>query len=53
MVETDLFPKIAEKRRLFGYRFKGQWFDTGTPERYTRAESGWKGFSIKAGGIKP
>jgi NDP-sugar pyrophosphorylase family protein len=44
MVEKDLFPKLAEQGRLYGYEFKGQWFDTGTPERYNYANENWEGF---------
>jgi len=43
MYEKDVFPKVAEEGKLFGYNFSGQWFDTGTPERYERAITGWKG----------
>ena len=34
MFEKDIFPKLAKEGKLFGYIVKGQWFDTGTPERY-------------------
>ena len=43
MLEKDVFPKVAENGRLFGYTFSGQWFDTGNPERYERALKNWKG----------
>ncbi|MFH1444924.1 MAG: nucleotidyltransferase family protein [Nanoarchaeota archaeon] len=42
MVEKDIFPKIAASGRLFGFPFNGQWFDTGTPERYEKAIKEWK-----------
>ncbi len=42
MVEKDLFPRLASEGRLFGYPFSGQWFDTGTLERYERAIKEWK-----------
>jgi NDP-sugar pyrophosphorylase family protein len=42
-IETDVFPKIAKMGKLFGYPFSGQWFDTGTPERYEKAIKGWQG----------
>lgn len=45
MFEKDVFPVIAQKGRLFGYKFKGQWFDTGTWERYEQAIKEWKGLS--------
>jgi NDP-sugar pyrophosphorylase family protein len=43
MYEKDVFPKLAREGKLFGYIFSGQWFDTGTPERYEKAINGWKG----------
>lgn len=43
MYEKDVFPILAERRELFGYIFEGQWFDTGTPERYEKAIKEWKG----------
>jgi NDP-sugar pyrophosphorylase family protein len=44
MVEKDLFPYLAKKGRLNGYKFSGQWFDTGTEERYAITEQNWAGF---------
>jgi mannose-1-phosphate guanylyltransferase len=43
MYEKDIFPKLATQKKLFGYIFSGQWFDTGTPERYELAIKEWKG----------
>ncbi|MBS3090567.1 nucleotidyltransferase family protein [Candidatus Pacearchaeota archaeon] len=43
MLETGVFPKLAKEGRLYGYKFKGQWFDTGTFERYEEAKQKWKG----------
>lgn len=45
MFEKDIFPKIAQEGKLFGHPFSGQWFDTGTMERYERALREWKGLS--------
>lgn len=45
MYEQDIFPKLAKSKKLFGYPFSGQWFDTGTPERYERAIKEWRGLS--------
>jgi len=45
MYEKDIFPLLARQKSLYGYIFSGQWFDTGTPERYERAIREWK--SIK------
>lgn len=42
-IERDVFPKLAQQGKLFGYPFEGQWFDTGTLERYEKAIKGWKG----------
>jgi dTDP-glucose pyrophosphorylase/mannose-6-phosphate isomerase-like protein (cupin superfamily) len=43
MLERDVFPKIAREGRLYGYKFKGQWFDTGNLERYEIAIKNWQG----------
>ncbi len=43
MLERDVFPKLAGEGRLYGYKFKGQWFDTGTLERYEEAIKNWRG----------
>lgn len=43
MLERDVFPKLAEQGRLYGYPFSGQWFDTGNIERWERAIKEWKG----------
>jgi mannose-1-phosphate guanylyltransferase len=42
MMEKDIFPKLAKMGKLCGYPFAGQWFDTGTEERYTKAQKEWK-----------
>jgi NDP-sugar pyrophosphorylase family protein len=31
-IEREVYPKIVKKNKLAGYPFRGQWFDTGTPE---------------------
>lgn len=41
MLEKDVFPVLAEKQRMAGYTLEGQWFDTGTPERFARAQKEW------------
>lgn len=41
-LERDVFPKVAVMGRLYGYPFSGQWFDTGTLERYEVALKKWK-----------
>lgn len=45
MFEKDIFPKIAQMGRLYGYTFGGQWFDIGTPERYEVALKRWNGIN--------
>lgn len=42
-LERDIFPRIAQSGKLFGFPFKGQWFDCGNMERYERALKEWKG----------
>ena len=37
MVEKDLFPKLAQEKRLAAFQFQGDWFDCGTWERYEKA----------------
>jgi mannose-1-phosphate guanylyltransferase len=47
MVEKNIFPQLAEQGKLYGFKFDGQWFDTGTPERYKFAEENWRGYKEK------
>ncbi len=42
MMEKDVFPKLAESGKLFGYKDDGQWFDTGTFEDYERVKKEWR-----------
>jgi len=42
MLETDLFPKLAREGKLFGYKWKGKWFDCGNWQRYSEAIHSWK-----------
>ena len=46
LIEKDIFPKIAADRKLYGYSFSGQWFDTGNLDRYAKARQEWKGLSV-------
>ncbi len=41
MLETDLFPKLAKEKKLFGYKWKGKWQDVGTWERWENAIKNW------------
>ena len=45
-LEREIFPKIAEMGKLYGYPFSGQWFDTGNIERYERAIKEWKDITL-------
>jgi NDP-sugar pyrophosphorylase family protein len=42
MVETDLFPKLVQKKQLAGFEFEGEWMDCGTFERYEKAIKNWQ-----------
>jgi mannose-1-phosphate guanylyltransferase len=42
MLEKSVFPQLASRGKLYGFPFSGQWFDTGTPERYWKACREWK-----------
>jgi NDP-sugar pyrophosphorylase family protein len=46
MLEKDVFPKITEIGKLFGYPFSGQWYPTDTPEMYEYALDNWKGIKF-------
>jgi NDP-sugar pyrophosphorylase family protein len=41
MFETDLFPQLAREGKLFGYKYKGQWFDCGDFQRWEDAIKNW------------
>ena len=41
-LEKEVFPKLVEQRKLFGYMFSGQWFDVGNPEIYQQAVKAWR-----------
>jgi NDP-sugar pyrophosphorylase family protein len=42
MLRKDVFLQLAEQGKLFGYHDPGQWFDTGTPERYQQTNQEWQ-----------
>jgi len=50
MLEKDIFPLFANEDKVIGYPFGGQWFDTGTMERYENAITNWKGFKYEKQG---
>lgn len=41
LLETEVFPRLAQENKLYGYPFEGQWFDVGTPETYEEAVKKW------------
>jgi NDP-sugar pyrophosphorylase family protein len=43
MLEKHVFPAIAKQGKLYGCKFKGQWFDIGTIDRYKEAIKSWQG----------
>ena len=43
MFEYDVFPQLARQGQLYGFKFSGQWFDTGNFERLEIAEREWRG----------
>jgi NDP-sugar pyrophosphorylase family protein len=48
MVETDLFPKLAQEGKLNGYKLSGRWMDTGTFQRWEEAINKWNSKINKA-----
>ena len=42
MLENHVFPRAAKLGRLYGYRTTGQWFDTGTLERWQEVIFKWR-----------
>lgn len=42
MTETDLFPKLAQEKKLAGFKFRGKWLDCGNWERYEKALREWE-----------
>ena len=42
MIEKDLFPKLAKKGELAGFKFKGKWTDCGTWDRCESSIKMWK-----------
>jgi len=46
-LEREVFPKLVEEGRLYGYDFKGLWIDIGKPEDYLKANKLWLDQEIK------
>lgn len=46
-IEREVFPKLAEEGKLYGYDFEGLWIDIGEPEDYLKANRLWLDNEIK------
>jgi mannose-1-phosphate guanylyltransferase len=46
-MEREVFPKLAEEGKLYGYDFEGLWIDIGEPEDYLKANRLWLDNEIK------
>ena len=46
MLEEHLFPKLAQEGKLYGYKYRGQWYDCGTFERWEKAILKWNGKAV-------
>lgn len=42
MIEKDIFPRLAQEKKLLAFKFRGRWMDCGTWERYETALKEWK-----------
>ena len=40
-LEQDIFPRLIDQGRLYGYPFEGGWFDVSTPEIYEQVIKHW------------
>lgn len=52
-IEREVFPKLAEKRQLKGYRYYGEWLDIGVPEDYLTANKMLYPYRDKSSSISP
>ena len=43
-IEKDVWSILAKESKLFGFKFKGQFLQTDTLEKYHKTEKEWKGF---------
>jgi len=46
-IEREVFPRLAEEGKLYGYKFKGVWIDIGEPEDYLKANKLWLDYEIR------
>ena len=42
VLETEVFPRLAEQGELGAFFFQGIWFDVSTPENRRLAEARWR-----------
>lgn len=42
-IEKEVYPRLVEAGKMYGYPFFGQWYDTGTQKAYEKAIKNWKG----------
>jgi len=47
-LEKDIFPKLIDEGRLYGYPFEGQWFDVSTPKAYESVLKEWNSSQLSA-----
>ena len=50
--EVEVFPVLAQERKLFGFEFHGYWTDIGVPEEYLNANAAILGKRDKSSGKK-
>jgi len=51
-IEREVFPKLAEEGKLYGYPFEGLWIDIGEPEDYLKANKLWLDQEIRKNQIE-
>jgi mannose-1-phosphate guanylyltransferase len=51
-IEREVFPKLAEEGKLYGYPFDGLWIDIGEPEDYLKANKLWLDQEIRKNQIE-
>jgi len=51
-IEREVFPKLAEEGKLYGYPFKGLWIDIGEPKDYLKANKLWLDQEIRKNQIE-
>jgi len=51
-IEREVFPKLADEGKLYGYNFEGLWIDIGESEDYLMANRLWLDMEIKKNRIE-